>query len=106
MKRKISLKQLILYLKPKNKEEERVLCRLLWCLNAGGRRRWVIKGRPDKINRSTPIPDYVCEEQKTKAQLSIEITSAFPISEDRKFEVENIASFMLLYYLHLLLKKG
>jgi hypothetical protein len=33
-----------------------------------------IKGRPDKINRNTPSPDYVCEEQKTKARLSIEIT--------------------------------
>ena len=47
-----------------------------------------IKGRPDKINRNTPSPDYVCEEQKTKARLSIEITSASPIPEGRKFEVE------------------
>jgi hypothetical protein len=47
-----------------------------------------IKGRPDKINRNTPNPDYVCEEQKTKARLSIEITSASPIPEGRKFEVE------------------
>jgi hypothetical protein len=72
----------------KEQAEERVLRRLLWCLNAGGRRRWVIKGHPDKINSSTPSPDYVCEEQKTKVQLSIEITSAFAISEGRKCEVE------------------
>jgi hypothetical protein len=85
---KNDIKAINLLFETKEEEEERVLRRVLWCLNAGGRRRWTIKGRPDKINRNTPSPDYVCEEQKTKARLSIEITSASPIPEGRKFEVE------------------
>ena len=45
-------------------EEERVLRRLLWCLNASDRRRWLIKARPDKITRNIPSTDYICEEEK------------------------------------------
>ena len=53
--------------------QDLALYRLLWCLNAGGRRKYKVIHRPDESNRTEPRPDYVCEELLTSARVTIEV---------------------------------
>lgn len=48
--------------------------RLMWYLNAGGRRRWVVVEKPDEVLRNEKSPDYVLQEERTNAMLTVEIT--------------------------------
>lgn len=72
----------------REEEEDRILSRLLWYLNSGGRRKWIVKERPDKINNLIPRPDFICREQKSGEEITIEITYASGIKEGKKFQIE------------------
>ncbi len=53
--------------------QDLALHRLLWCLNAGGRRRYRVVERPDEAERTEPRPDYVCEDALGSAYVTVEV---------------------------------
>jgi hypothetical protein len=72
----------------KDEIEVRVLSRLLWYLNSGGRRHWIVKDRPDKKDNSIPRPDFTCIEQNSKDEINVEITYVSGVKEGKKYEIE------------------
>ena len=81
--------------KTREEEEYKILSRLLWYLNSGGRRKWIVNGRPDKINNLIPRPDFICREQKSGEEITIEITYVSGIKEGKKFEREEEKLFLV-----------
>jgi hypothetical protein len=81
----------------KVEEEDKILSRLLWYLNSGGRRKWIVKERPDKIHNLIPRPDFLCKEQKSGEEITIEITYASGIKEGKKFKTEEEKLFSIAF---------
>lgn len=50
---------------------------LIWYLDSGGRRNYVITGRPDQVDRTRPSPDFILEDQTTGHEIALEVTSVF-----------------------------
>lgn len=73
----------------KDEIEERALSRLLWYLNSGGRRHWIVKDRPDKKDNSIPRPDFTCIEQNSRDEINVEITYISGVKEGKKYEIES-----------------
>jgi hypothetical protein len=72
----------------KDEKEGKVLSRLLWYLNSGGRRHWIVKDRPDKRNNSVPRPDFTCMEQRSGDEINVEIKYISGVRDGKKYEEE------------------
>src|SRR5260370_37291583 len=59
---------------PRSGDEEYGLKRLLWYLNSGRKRSYEIVSRPDREERNLKRPDFICKDQMTGAEITVEIT--------------------------------
>lgn len=50
---------------------------LIWHLNSGGRRRYVIRRRPDRVSRSSPQPDFLLQDEVTGGEVALEVTTVY-----------------------------
>jgi hypothetical protein len=62
------------------------LGRLIWYLDSGGRRSYVVVERPDEAERNLPRPDYVCRDMHTGTCVTVEVTKIFHNPQVGKIE--------------------
>lgn len=62
---------------PKEEAEEIPNARLIWCLNAGGRRNYLVQSRPDQSDSSAPQPDFLLRDEVTGQEIALEVTRLF-----------------------------
>jgi hypothetical protein len=64
--------------------QDEALRHLIWYLNSGGRRSWIIVERPDEEERNQPRPDYICRDERKGGYITIEVTriSVPPMSRE------------------------
>jgi hypothetical protein len=52
--------------------------RLIWYLNAGGKRDWRVAEKPDDMNDEEPTPDFLLEEVQHGDLLTVEAKRILP----------------------------
>jgi hypothetical protein len=50
---------------------------LIWYLDSGGRRNYLINDRPDWVSRSSPQPDFLLKDQVSGQRMALEVTRVF-----------------------------
>ena len=63
--------------RPKDMTELAPAANLVWYLNSGGRRNYVIAGRPDEDDRTTANPDFLLRDERSGQKVALEVTSVF-----------------------------
>jgi hypothetical protein len=69
---------------------------LIWYLDSGGRRNYVIASRPDQTDRTRPSPDFLLQDETTRHKIVLEVTSVFPVRavEGALPHKQHVASFL------------
>ena len=85
-------------------DQDYALRKLLWCLNAGGRREYAVTERPDRAHRRELRPDYVCGDRVTGTEITIEVTRIFldcDAPEEENLRMDILSEVALLVESHL-----
>src|SRR3954464_11939972 len=67
-------------------DQNQAIDRLIWYLNSGGRRSYIVIERPDNVERNSPRADYVCKDEVTGAFITVEVTKICHNPKIRKIE--------------------
>ncbi len=67
-------------------DQNQAIDRLIWYLNSGGRRSYIVVERPDNAERNSPRADYVCKDEVTGAFVTVEVTKIFHNPQIRKID--------------------
>lgn len=70
-----------LVMRPEDVPELAAAASLIWYLDSGGRRNYLILSRPDHIDRTNPSPDFLLEDQVTRHKIALEVTRVFKREE-------------------------